>query len=172
MKAESRKQIESNAHESSIYSAVSTELPNVESIIEYERYSSFERIIRITAWIQRFIMNIRRKSWSEKCVVGTLRVDELQLAKSLIIKDMQRLLLTDKNYKQWEHQLNLFTDHTGIIRCKGHLSNADLSYIVLNFLYLYQPGITLLISLLWSAMLRLVIMDYEIHYLKCAQNFG
>ena len=53
---------------------------------------------------------------------------ELQLAESLIIKDMQRLLLTDQNYKQWDHQLNLFTDDTGIIHCKGRLSNTDLSY--------------------------------------------
>ena len=128
MKAESRRQIESDIHKSSTYSAVATELPNVESMIEYERYSSFERIIRITAWVQRFITNIRRKSRSEKCVVGTLRVDELQLSESLIIKDMQRLLLTDKNYEQWEHQLNSFTDDTGIIRCRGRLSNADLSY--------------------------------------------
>ena len=103
MKAESRKQVESDAQESSTYSAVATELPNVESVIEYERYSSFERIIRITAWVQRFVMNIRRKSRSEKWVAGTLRVDELQLAESLIIKDMQRLLLTNQNYKQWEH---------------------------------------------------------------------
>ena len=118
MKAESRKQVESDAHESSTYSTVATELPNVESVMEYERYSSFERIIKITAWVERFItnVNIRRRSRSEKCVVGTLRVDELQLAESLIIRDMQRLLLTDKNYKQWEHQLNLFTDDTGIIR--------------------------------------------------------
>ena len=59
MKAKSRKQMESDAHESFTYSAVATELPNVESIIEYERYGSFERIIRITAWVQRFITNIR-----------------------------------------------------------------------------------------------------------------
>ena len=67
-------------------------------------------------------MNIPRKSQSNKCV------DKLQLADSLIIKYMQRLLLTDKNYKQWEHQLNLFTNDTEIIRCKGCLSYADLSY--------------------------------------------
>ena len=100
MKAESRRQIESDAHQSSTYSAVTTELPNAESIIQYERYSSFERIIRLPAWVQIFIMNIRRKSRSEKCVIGTLQVDELQLAESLMIKDMQRLLIADKNYKQ------------------------------------------------------------------------
>ena len=98
MKAESRKQVESDLHESSTYSAVATELPNVELIVEYKRCSGFERIIRITAWVQQFIMNIRRRSLSEKCVVGTLRVNKLPLAESLIIKDMQRLLPADKNY--------------------------------------------------------------------------
>ena len=107
---------------------MATVLPNVELIFEYERFSMFERIIRITIWVQRLITNIRRRSYSRKCVVETLRVDELQLSESLIIKYMQRLLLKDKNYKQWEHQLNLFTDDTGIIRCKRRLSNANLSY--------------------------------------------
>ena len=51
MKAESRKQVELYVHESSTYSTVATELPNVESITEYERYSSFEKIIRIAAWV-------------------------------------------------------------------------------------------------------------------------
>ena len=52
MKAESCKQVKSDVHESSTYSAVATELHNVELVVEYERYNSFGRIIRITAWVQ------------------------------------------------------------------------------------------------------------------------
>ena len=77
------------------------------------------------AWVQQFMTNIHQRSRRKKCFIRTLRVNELQLAESLIIKDMQKLLLTDKNCRQWEHQLNLFT---GIIRCKERPSTDNLSY--------------------------------------------
>ena len=50
--------------------------------------------------VHLFITNIRRRSRSEKCAVGTPRVNELQLTASLIIKDIQRLLPTDNSLQR------------------------------------------------------------------------
>ena len=44
------------------------------------------------------------------------------------VKDIQRSIVTDKNYGQLMKQLNLITDNDGLIRAKGRLSYSDLTY--------------------------------------------
>ena len=37
-------------------------------------------------------------------------------------------LTCDNSFRQFQKQLNLFVDDSGICRCGGHLSNADIPY--------------------------------------------
>ena len=49
-------------------------------------------------------------------------------AERLWILECQRMLGTDKNFKHWCRQLDLFQDETGLWRCKGKIQNAAVSY--------------------------------------------
>ena len=52
----------------------------------------------------------------------------MEEAEVIWIKEVQRQLLEDRNFKQWRAQLQLFIDGAGIWRCGGRLTNADISY--------------------------------------------
>ena len=54
---------------------------------------------------------------------------ELKNAKSIWIKFIQRNIFSSKNYKL-KNDLGFFFDSEGIIRCRGRLGNAPISYSV------------------------------------------
>ena len=61
---------------------------------------------------------------------GTIstNLDDLAKAEVLWVLESQRVLMSDKNFTQWEKQLNLFRDDNVIWRCVGHIQNANLPY--------------------------------------------
>ena len=103
------------------------------SIIDIQRYSSFGKLILVTAYVLKFIdvLKVRvivSQSVSEvsKTVKEvTILMDE---AESIWIKEVQRQLVEDENFQKWKAQLQLFIDEIGIWRCGGRLANADLPY--------------------------------------------
>ena len=44
------------------------------------------------------------------------------------IKELQSKMEENEKFKSWNRDLNLFADENGILRCKGTLSNSNLSY--------------------------------------------
>ena len=52
----------------------------------------------------------------------------MEEAEVIWIKEVQRQLLEDRNFKQWRAQLQLFVHGAGIWRCGGRLTNVDISY--------------------------------------------
>ncbi|XP_028411127.1 uncharacterized protein LOC114533731 [Dendronephthya gigantea] len=55
------------------------------------------------------------------------RVD-IELAQVLWIKELQVKLKMNEKFKEWNRDLGLFTDESGVVRCKGILSNYNLPY--------------------------------------------
>ena len=90
------------------------------AIIDCNKYSSLQRLLRVTAYVKRFIHNISRK----ERITGPLSTNEIQEAEILWIKEMQGHLQVD----ELEKQLGLFKDEKGIIRCRGRLGNSQASY--------------------------------------------
>ena len=100
------------------------------SIIDIQRYSSFGKLILVTAYVLKFIevLKVRvivSQSASKTVKEVTILMDE---AESIWIKQVQRQLVEDKNFQKWKAQLQLFIDEVGIWRCGGRLANADLPY--------------------------------------------
>ncbi|XP_052690730.1 uncharacterized protein LOC128168601 [Crassostrea angulata] len=95
-----------------------------------KRFSSFMKLIRVSAWILRFIKRLKRvKSFS-----GPLTETELSMTKTLWIKSIQtqsysdvKLALTEKKRHNLINQLGLPLDQDGIIRCVGRLGAAHLT---------------------------------------------
>ena len=98
-----------------------------------ETYSCWLRLIRVYAWMLRFVYNISKGKDSK--ITGELNADEIKKAETLIIKVDQ-----EKNFKD-EHQklrnnskintksrirnLNPFLDGEGIVRSNSRIINAQ-----------------------------------------------
>lgn len=110
-----------------------------------QRFSSLQKLLRMTAWCLRFINNVRRRI-SEKSVVcqssaqpvSFLTAVELQEAMKLWIKIVQgiafkdelRILKSKKTVRRGQlRKLNpKFGPEDGIVRVGGRLTNAHISY--------------------------------------------
>lgn len=100
-----------------------------------ERHGSITRIIRIIAWVSRFITLTQRKQ--ESVNISYLRSSELNDALNIIIKEVQGHEFEDEinslknkghvNKKSKILSLNPFLDNKGILRVGGRLSNSNIS---------------------------------------------
>ena len=94
-----------------------------EYIIDFNRYSNYDKVFRITAWILRFICNLKGVKTQKTINESILRPNELKEADKLLVKANQfELHLTDlsDNNSKFRH-LNIKLDQEGILRCEGRL---------------------------------------------------
>ena len=101
-----------------------TEKFGVSQIMEIEKYSSLNHLLRVTGHVLRFIWKLRHPRQPED------PPSLMSQAEVLWIQEAQGSLAADKNFENWKKQLGLFLDSTGVWRCGGRLSNADLAYSV------------------------------------------
>lgn len=89
-------------------------------IIDIKKYSSLNKLLRVTINVLKFI-----------CILKEKEIDYIGLktqAEALWIKESQSTIVHDKKFEIWKKQLRLFVDNKGIWRCGGRLSNASLPY--------------------------------------------
>ena len=98
-----------------------------ESLIDYERFSSWRKLIRVIAWIKRLAKNIRLRQHRSSCEKKYLTPEELHEAEIFLIKDAQKLL-HDRVKKGEFKSLSPFADEKGIIRVGGRVDKAIVSY--------------------------------------------
>ena len=97
--------------------------------IDCKRYSSMEKLLRVTARVLMFVNNLKKRTktkggtGSEPATVSD--VELLARAETLWIKIAQKQLPRDNNLQK---QFDLFLDEDGIWRCGGRLSNADVPF--------------------------------------------
>lgn len=87
-------------------------------LIDPTRFSSFKRLIRVTARVLQFchLCRGRRRDLMEL----------LEEARVLLLRDMQEDLLAEKSFTLWRRQLNLTVDDRGLWRCAGRMENSCL----------------------------------------------
>lgn len=101
-----------------------------------DHYSNITRLLRVTAYVVRFIKNIKTKDQSERNLED-LRADELKEAEVLWVKSIQSSAFVDElsflNRKQGMAtppirvtQFGLFLSEDQIVRCKGRIGNSSL----------------------------------------------
>lgn len=59
-------------------------------ILEYERFSDFNKIVRILSWVQRFVDNCKHKTASGKTLCKTLTSDELDKGRVSLLHSIQK----------------------------------------------------------------------------------
>ena len=104
---------------------VTKEKSGVHSVIEIERYSSLRKLLRVTAYVKRFIENMKRKRVGVEMKVGRIEVDEIRQAEMIWIKNVQETLVDSPIYRKVSEQLGIVSQD-GILVCKGRLENSDL----------------------------------------------
>ena len=108
-------------------------------VINIRNYNSLNKLLRVTAWVMRFISNLKKKTEERRQEqLNNIRVlaeelwwlsaEEIYQAKLLWIKDAQKTAMNHKNFKDWKVSLNLFTDEKNLLRCRGRLEHAPIPY--------------------------------------------
>lgn len=98
----------------------------VSEIVDIDRYSSLDRVLRVTAWVSRFVRNLRSRIGDDRTSNSSgLGRDELLEAERLWIRAVQIELIEQNNFEQLESQLRLF-EEGGVLKCRGRLSESDL----------------------------------------------
>ena len=111
-------------------------------IIDINRYSSMKKLLRVTAYVLRFINKLRKlrqreRPTNEPIVSGQLAAEEIKEAQSLWIRSVQQVsfpneisFVSSKNANSsipiLVNQFGLFLDGDYVLRCKGRLKNASL----------------------------------------------
>ena len=104
---------------------------DLEKVIKTSDYSSAERLFRVTALVLRFInkLKVASKGQSERGVtpdVSELTEVELANAENVWLKDAQKSVKFQANYRRLQHELGLFEDENGVLRCNGRVANAEI----------------------------------------------
>ena len=86
-------------------------------------------MFRVTAWILRFISNIKAKVKKGKHCRSTsdLNVVESEEAERVWVKEAQAMLKRSERYGQMRNSLGI-EEEEGILRCKGRFRNSDLEF--------------------------------------------
>ena len=101
--------------------------PSNGEAINPQRFSSWRRLIRVTAPIQRLAWRIRARRSGGQWQNGPLTPGELQEAEALWLKEAQKSLHSRMQKKEFD-SLSPFVDNKGVIRVGGRVDNAVVSY--------------------------------------------
>ena len=113
---------------------------NCENIIEFERFSSKLKLIRVVPYVLRFVSNLKA-SIKKRAVLKSneLESEEIISAENFVVKIVQTECFSEelsylKGKKVGEipiyvKQFNLIIDTEGLIRCQTRLQNANVNVI-------------------------------------------
>ena len=110
-------------HKSTTAATVEVKPEGLEAVIDLQRYNSQHKVIRITAWIYRFINNARKKRNNR--VHSSLSTEEIRAAESRWMQHVQAKIKQHESFQQLTQQLNL-KEENGILRCHGRLEHAEI----------------------------------------------
>ena len=82
---------------------------SIHKILEHTKYSNFNKLLRITAYVMRYIFNLLCKN--VQCKSGNLNAEELREAELLWIRVRQRELYDDNKQMKWlKKNLGIYID--------------------------------------------------------------
>ena len=101
------------------------------SDVQVERFSEFNKLIRVTAFVLKLKDNILR-SLTKNSIQNSemnspiLTFEEIENARKEFIKYEQQKLKQSQKYVLWKKSLGLYENEDGIICCGGRLGNSEL----------------------------------------------
>ena len=95
-------------------------------IMDCKEFSSLDRLLSTTDVVLRFCKILLDQSRPNGAATSNSATN--LTAEELWILECQRMIVADKNFKQWQKQLDLFQDEKGVWRCRGRIQNATIPY--------------------------------------------
>ena len=91
-------------------------------VTDIERFSDLERLLRVTAFVTRFVSNLKKSVQKTEDVYGELAVEELVVAEKLWVKYEQSIISTDKlKFEKLKNSFDLFYDDKKFVRSKTRM---------------------------------------------------
>ena len=97
--------------------------------IDSRRFSSLNKLLRVTSWVGRFIKKLKRNLIN----TGPIQTSEMDYAEKLWIAHIQSLhyssileSIKESKPNNLKAQLGVYIDEDGLLRCHGRLGNSDL----------------------------------------------
>ena len=102
--------------------------------IDCHDYSSLGKLLRVTAYVLRFITLLKNKikAKHESTALDAnhkeLLADSIVRAETFWVKNAQQCLTSEDRFQTLKSQFGLFQDEDGVWRCGGRLANATISF--------------------------------------------
>ena len=96
-------------------------------VVECKNHSSLLKLLRITAFVMRFVTNIKKGLNGDSKTSGLLNVAEMQEAETYWIRTAQQVLVSEADFKRKKIQFGMFSDSEGVIRCRSRMNHASMS---------------------------------------------
>ena len=106
---------------------VESRIPSLSSVLDPNKSGDFKRLIRVTAFVLRFLRNTRSKETKKK-LVGPLSNEECESVEILWLKEMQKAVVRSPRFENLKQQLGLYSDDNGLLRCRGRLQSASIPF--------------------------------------------
>eukprot|EP00794_Sanderia_malayensis_P005770 gene5770-biopygen4684 len=103
----------------------------ISEIMDITRFSSLKKLFRVTAYVRRFIHNLKQKVAKKDFDRTKLRVEEIKEAEREWIVGAQFFLQDNKDFAKYKDQLGI-VNKDGILICKGRFEYADLEFDARN----------------------------------------
>ena len=97
----------------------------VANLVDINRHGSLGKLLRVTAWVLRFVKNAHSNQRQTVKTKGRLKREELFQAEGEWLKATQAELKGQENFQHLVSELGL-VENNGILRCVGRLVNSDL----------------------------------------------
>ena len=95
---------------------------SMDGIINPENFSNFDKLLRVTAYVMRFINNLYCKKFPRK--FEYLNIEEVEAGEVMWIQVMQHVFYGDISKMQWPKKtLGIYKDKRDILRCEECTDN-------------------------------------------------
>ena len=99
----------------------------IAGVLDVNRYSKLDRLLRVTSLVLRFTSNVRAQRTGSSKTTGEVKTEEIVKAEKMWVKEVQKQLKSKPNFKGLVKELGIVTcGCDGIMKCKGRLGNSEL----------------------------------------------
>ena len=118
-------QVQDERKKTVVLSVVAENNDRVSNVVNVEKFTSLNKLLRVTAWVRRFINNVKEQRKKGELKKGGLEVVEIKEAEKVWIIDAQRMLEESADFEKVKIQLGIVVKNDLLV-CQGRLENSDL----------------------------------------------
>ena len=123
--SEKEAKLEERVVKTSIFSVV-VKSKGIGEVFDCLKFSSLDKLLRITSYLVRFIFNLRTKQKnSNDYRSGDLSTEEIVASKEHWLKYEQLFIASSDKYEKVKNSLTLYYDEKGILRLNARISNVE-----------------------------------------------